>query len=67
MILLGYLGTSGERTDVMAHLGGFVAGILVGAVLSRMRAPERLSPGAQLALGLLAPVMLAVAWAAALA
>lgn len=31
VILLSYLGTSGERTDVFAHVAGFLAGLLLGA------------------------------------
>ncbi len=31
-ILLSYLGTSGERTDVFAHIAGFLAGLLLGAL-----------------------------------
>ena len=37
-ILLGYLGTAGERTDVLAHLMGMLAGIVLGAVFNAVNA-----------------------------
>lgn len=67
LVLLGYLGTSGERTDIAAHLGGFLAGLLLGAAIAALDLPARLSPRAQLLAGLLAPLLVAAAWTAALA
>jgi len=65
VILLGWLGTSGEHTDVMAHLLGFAVGGLLGALIAAPRVqrywrrlPQWLGGG--LALGLLG-----VAWACA--
>jgi membrane associated rhomboid family serine protease len=65
VILLGWLGTSGEHTDVMAHLLGFAVGAALGALIAHdglqrlwRRAPQWL--GGALALG-----VLAVAWACA--
>jgi rhomboid protease GluP len=65
VVLLGWLGTSGEHTDVMAHLLGFGVGgalgaLIAGAHLQRLwrRLPQWV--GAVLALG-----MLAAAWACA--
>jgi rhomboid protease GluP len=66
VILLGWTGTAGEGTDVMAHLAGFAVGALLGAtaalpavrgVLSRL--PQALSGAAALA-------SLALAWTVAL-
>lgn len=66
VVLLAYLGAGGERTDVVAHLTGFLAGALCGALLSWLRAPERLGRRGQIVLACLAPLPLVVAWAAAL-
>ncbi|HTY94607.1 MAG TPA: rhomboid family intramembrane serine protease [Steroidobacteraceae bacterium] len=65
VILLGWLGTSGEHTDVMAHLLGFAVGAVLGAVVAGERLQRlwrRLPqwPGAVLALG-----VLGIAWACA--
>jgi membrane associated rhomboid family serine protease len=35
--LLGLTGTGGEHTDVLAHLSGFIAGVLFGAVHGHVR------------------------------
>jgi membrane associated rhomboid family serine protease len=37
VVLLGWLGTSGENTDVMAHLLGFAVGGSIGAVIAARR------------------------------
>jgi membrane associated rhomboid family serine protease len=37
VVLLGWLGTSGANTDVMAHLLGFVVGGILGAVIAAPR------------------------------
>src|SRR5690606_12021210 len=34
--VLAMLGTGGENTDVLAHLTGFVCGVLLGALYGRM-------------------------------
>jgi rhomboid protease GluP len=64
--LLAFTGTGGERTDVLAHLLGFVAGTGLGFVLAhaRLPAPGRSAP--QWAAGALALAILGVAWTAAL-
>lgn len=66
VVLLGYLGTSGERTDVMAHVGGFVTGLLFGALLGK--SGLRAMPGAraQVALGLGTVCLVVVSWFVAL-
>ena len=71
--LLGYLGMGGDpdspqaqRTDVVAHVTGFLAGILLGFVTARLRLPERLGRAGQGACVGLTVVLLAAAWAAGL-
>jgi rhomboid protease GluP len=65
-VLLGWLGTAGEGTDVVAHLLGFVVGCALGAAAgfavvekAMYRVPQWLS-------GLLALASVAVAWSVAL-
>lgn len=65
VILLGYLGTSGARTDVLAHVTGFLAGLLCGAALGPLEAPPA-DRRAQAAFGALALLVLAFAWGSAL-
>jgi rhomboid protease GluP len=65
VILLGWLGTSGAQTDVMAHLLGFAVGGILGAIVAgaRLQRLWRRLPqwvGGGLALGLVA-----LAWACA--
>jgi rhomboid protease GluP len=65
VVLLGWLGTSGEHTDVMAHLLGFAVGGLLGAGIAapRLQRLWRRLPqwvGGGLALG-----VLGLAWACA--
>jgi len=65
VILLGWLGTSGEHTDVMAHLLGFAVGGALGALIAhdRLQRVWRRLPqwlGGAVALG-----MLVLAWACA--
>ena len=67
VVLLGFLGAGGERTDVLAHLWGFVAGLALAVPLAWPRQPWRPSAPAQAGLGLLALLLLAAAWATALA
>jgi membrane associated rhomboid family serine protease len=66
--LLAYTGTGDERTDVVAHLAGFVAGALGGAALYWLaRAPAPYPVQVQGVAGLLVALTLALAWALALA
>ncbi|WP_404310812.1 rhomboid family intramembrane serine protease [Neorhodopirellula lusitana] len=39
VLMLAYLGTEGERTDVLAHVAGFFSGLMVGWLACRI--PER--------------------------
>ena len=58
IVLLAYTGTGGERTDVVAHLTGFIAGLALGVPLMRvpaawLRRRALQSGAAGLALGLI--------------
>ena len=66
-VLLGWLGTAGEGTDVVAHLMGFLVGCLLGATAGVPAVARRLERLPQWLAGALALGSLAVAWAYALA
>lgn len=60
--LLGFLGTA-RRADLAGHLGGFLAGVLLGALAARV--PRARSRVLQAALGLLAAAVPVAAWVVA--
>ncbi len=65
LALLAYLGVGDrehDHTDYMAHLAGFVSGLVLGAFASLAHARERVSPGLQQASAAAAPVLIVVAW-----
>lgn len=63
--LLMYTGTGGERTDIGAHLMGFLFGLGAGMLLTTVR--ERLDdPRLQKAAGLVALLLICGAWAMAI-
>ena len=64
--LLAFTGTGGERTDLLAHLLGFVAGVVAGFGLAHARLPPPGRAAPQWVAGALALGILATAWAAAL-
>ncbi len=66
VMLLGFLGAGGERTDVVAHVTGFFSGCVLGAILGKI--PERCfeSRALQLAAGAFALIAMAGAWLLAL-
>jgi membrane associated rhomboid family serine protease len=66
VILLGWTGSAGEGTDVVAHLGGFVVGALLGATAALPRSQRWLARVPQWASGTAALASIAVAWACAL-
>jgi len=65
--LLGWTGTAGEGTDVVAHLAGFAVGALFGATAALPRWQRGLERVPQSASGAAALGSLAIAWACALA
>ncbi len=66
VVLLSFLGTGGERTDVLAHLTGFLSGVLLGAVYGRLGNRVAFRRTAQCLFGLGAMATLALAWFVAL-
>jgi rhomboid protease GluP len=66
-VLLAWLGTGGVRTDVAAHVTGFLSGTAVGALLGRLGDRVVLTTAAQFLLGMGTLLVLALAWALALA
>ena len=66
VMLLAYMGFGGERTDIGAHVAGFVAGGVIGAGLAvtAPRLPQ--GPGTQRAYAAAAFTLLALAWLLAL-
>jgi rhomboid protease GluP len=61
-ILLGYLGTSGARTDVLAHVAGIVTGGLLGAAYNLLPRLEPPKWRVQVAAGTAALLLLGAAW-----
>jgi len=62
--LLAFTGAGGVGTDVGAHLTGFVSGFLGGLIFARFGTPR--GRAAQLACGVAAVAVVALAWVAAL-
>jgi membrane associated rhomboid family serine protease len=65
VILLGFTGAGGERTDVLAHLTGFATGALAGVAHAAFRVPRGVA--AQIIAGALALSVVVGAWMLALA
>jgi rhomboid protease GluP len=63
--LLAFLGVGGERTDVLAHLAGFVTGAIAGWWHGRASRGTPFRGGAQLLLGLVTIAVIVVAWSMA--
>ncbi len=66
MVILGFLGSSGERTDVMAHVWGFIAGIPLGLFGCWLLARHTLGNASQLGLTVLTAALVLLAWTFAL-
>lgn len=64
VILLGFTGAGGERTDVLAHLTGFAMGLLAGVGHAAWRVPR--GTLAQVVAGASAAATLLLAWGLAL-
>jgi len=67
VLLLSFLGTGGGRTDVTAHVFGFLCAVPFGALCGKLGVGAVATPRAQFAFGLAALIILAVAWGLALA
>lgn len=66
VVLLAYLGTGGVRTDVAAHVTGFISGVTLGALYGRLGSRMILTSRVQFLLGIGALAGLALAWTIAL-
>ncbi len=66
VVLLSYLGTGGERTDVLAHVAGFLAGLLLGTLYGKLGDRIFMGKRAQFLLGIAAVAVLALTWLVAL-
>ncbi len=66
VVLLAFLGTGGARTDVLAHVTGFLSGAVLGAFCGMLG--DRLAPAAkaQALLGFCTLAVVALAWMLAL-
>jgi len=62
LVLLAWIGTGDERTDIVAHLTGFVAGFGSGLLLGWRADRLRLGPDQQRLLGVLALLLVATCW-----
>jgi rhomboid protease GluP len=67
VFLLGWLGTAGKHTDIMAHLLGFAVGVLLGWAAAIPTVSRRLHRAPQWPPGLAAVAIMALAWGLALA
>ena len=66
VVLLGWLGTSGEHTDVFSHLAGFAVGAALGAAAGTPLGARLLARVPQPLAGTLALAAVALAWFLAL-
>jgi len=66
LVLLAYTGMGGERTDVLAHVTGLVAGLAVGAAAGRVPIDVLENRSNQLVAAMLAGFVLVLSWAIAL-
>ncbi len=64
--MLAYTGMGGERTDVLAHVTGFVSGLLLGGLYGAIGRRMYMKARFQFVLGLTALALLAFCWLLAL-
>lgn len=62
VVLLAMTGVGGERTDVTAHVTGFLAGLATGWIGSRLPIRWLVNPRVQTLAGIQAIVLVAIAW-----
>jgi rhomboid protease GluP len=62
VMLLGFLGAGGERTDVVAHVTGFISGCALGVILGKTPEHRFVSRTLQLVAGALSLITVAGAW-----
>ena len=67
LVLLGFLGFSGENTDILAHVMGFGSGLVAGFVLSRLGRDWVSDSRVQWICGGAAGLIVVAAWLAAAA
>jgi rhomboid protease GluP len=67
IVLLGWLGSAGKHTDIMAHVLGFAIGALLGSTAALPAVSRRLHRAPQWPAGLAAIAIIAMAWGLALA
>ena len=65
-MLLAFLGFSGERTDILAHVLGFAMGLAGGLVLSRFERNWAADLVFQLKCGVFAVGVIILAWGVAI-
>jgi len=66
IVLLGWLGSAGEQTDLIAHALGFMVGVLIGALAALPAIERALQRVPQWLAGLGALASIALAWSCAL-
>ncbi|KAA1258754.1 Rhomboid family protein [Rubripirellula obstinata] len=66
VLLLAFVGVGGERTDVVAHVTGFVSGVVIGWIACRV--PDRFlaNQNVQTIASVLAMVVIAICWGLAI-
>ena len=67
IVLLGWLGSAGKHTDIMAHVLGFAVGALLGWTVAQPAVSQRLHRAPQWPAALAAAAIMALAWGLALA
>ena len=66
VLLLAYTGFGGERTDVIAHVTGFISGLLLGVLYASIGRRIAVRPRAQLVFGFAALALVVLCWLLAL-